>query len=307
MTQYSSEFAGVDLVGATATFYTDPSDVRFELSLDNAERWRDSGRPLVVVDGSPEDGGMGDWVAAAHRRRGAIVLPSDVNGIATQRKQGIAYAVAGAAENMVTHEPEKTHISDFASEIIQGLTTYDVLVVGRTALAESTMPPVQRRTERLAGWVLEQTHAFPADALCGPRGFTVAGAEHLARYPANEANMNNWIYMYHTPLAAREAGLPIGGVSFDLRYPQAMVAQETGSPVFDRKRYDQFKLQLDYLLGRSDVRPESRRIADFVLNTIAPFDADASNEVFEDHLVQMEAEFSPLGYHPRPGQCRIGY
>lgn len=243
----AGQFQDAGLVGTAGVFYKDPDDVRFELSLVTAETWRDAGLPYVVVDASPTTE-AGDWVAQAHRNRQAIVLPADIPGIATQRQQGVRFAVEQGAAKVVGHEPEKTTVPSFAADISYALDDCDVLVIGRTELAENSLPPVQQRTERLAGWVLERTHGLPVDALAGPRGFTVAGAEVLADYPAIEPGMNNWIYMYNTPLAARRQGLAIGGLALDMVYPESMVDEETGSPVFDAKRYDQFVLQLNYLL-----------------------------------------------------------
>lgn len=241
----SSEFAGVPVVLTAGIFYNDPENIRFETSLDFAERARDLGVPAVFVDSSPED-----WVADAHRERGAIVLPAEIGGIATQRQQGVAYAVSHGAEKVVGTESEKPGIPELAPQLSKALDTADILVVGRTPGTEYTLPPVQQRTERLAGWLLENTLGLPADALAGPRGFTIAGAEVLADYPATEPGMNNWIYLYDTILEARERGLKTAGVILDFPYPEGMVAEETGNSAFDGKRLDQFVLQLEYLLPK---------------------------------------------------------
>lgn len=104
-------------------------------------------------------------------------------------------------------EPEKPLMLHLTDLVVSGLHENDILAVGRTLAAESSLSPVQQRTERLAGWILERTHHLPPDALAGPRGFTKVG---LANYPADKPDMNNWIYMYRTPLEARAAGPAIG-------------------------------------------------------------------------------------------------
>jgi hypothetical protein len=246
---HSSEFSGAQLVGASGVFYTNPEDIRFQLALTTAEAYQDAGLPYVVVDASPMRDEYDTWVADAHQERGAMVVRAEIPGIATLRQQGVAYAVANGGEKIVGQEPEKTLMPTFADQISSALDDYDVLVIGRTQKAEDSLPPVQQRTERLAGWILEQTHLLPHDALSGGRGFTVAGAEVLADYPATTPGMNNWLYLYQTPIDARNRGLAIGGIDVDLMHPAQMVAEETGNPNFDRKRYQQFKMQLEHLLG----------------------------------------------------------
>lgn len=286
----SAGFEGSKIVGVSGAFYTDRGR-RFELALETAETYRNAGLPYVVVDASPND-----WVASAHRERGAFVLRAGTPGIATQRQQGVGYAVAHGAEKMASHEPEKTLMPTFADEISGALDRADVLVIGRTDAAERTLPPVQRRTERLAGWILEQAHGLPHDTLSGGRGFTIAGANVFAEYPANMAGMNNWIYLYDTPIEARKRGLRIGGIDIDLVHPTAMVDEETGNPAFDKKRFDQFKLQLDYLLGRPDVRPEAAGLAEFVLGVLARPEALGALDEQYALIAEIEQRAAKSGY-----------
>lgn len=292
----STDFEGAPLVATAGTFYKDLTDVRFELSLATAEAYRGADVPYIVVDASPAD--VAKKVADAHTERGAIVVRAETPGIATQRQQGVRAALLQGATKILGSEPEKVGMAKFAPQVSQALDTVDVLVVGRTQTGENSLPPVQQRTERLAGWILGKTHALPHDPLAGPRGFSVAGAQQLAKYPAHKEGMNNWIYLYETPLEARLAGLAIGGVAVDLIYPEDMVAQETGSEEFDAKRYMQFQLQLDYLLRRADVRPEALGIAERVLNGLVELGDKPSNDAFEHYLSGLEAGFAPLGYTP---------
>jgi hypothetical protein len=291
----SNELKNADVVGVASTYYTNKNDSRFELALENAENWRNNNLPYVIVDGSPIDE-AGEWVREAHEARGAIVVRSETNGIATQRQQGVAFAFEHGADKVVGHEPEKILMSHFSDRIADGLDQHAILIIGRTATAEASLPTTQRRTEHLAGWVLEQTHSFPSDALSGGRGFTREGAEVLARYPGDKAGFNNWIYLYRTPLEAREAGLSIGGISIDLVHPASMTAEEQDNPIFDRKRYDQLKLQLDYLLSRSDVDPSAQVMASIVIDALAGFDANTTNDDFAEQLSRLENRLVVFGY-----------
>lgn len=262
----SNEFKGVELVGTMGTFYGQP-DTRFELALETAERYQEAGRPLVAVDASPQDpnkapeGYEPTWVEDALTERSVVVVRANPGGIAAQAQQGVGYAIAHGAENVVRHEPEKTLMVNFAPEITAALSTADVLVIGRTATAEASLPPEQRRTERLAGWILEKTLALPPDALSGGRGYTAACAETLALYPATDKDMNNWIYLYDNVLKARELGLPEDGLAVELTHPPLMVAEEAGNPVFEAKRAMQFNLQLSYLLRRPEVSRDENSAA----------------------------------------------
>jgi hypothetical protein len=294
----SSEFAGAPLVATAGTYYPDLEDVRFELSLTTAEAYRDSGVPYVIVDASPAQNKIDAFVNKAYTNRGAMVVRADTAGIATQRQQGVRVALANGAEKILGSEPEKTGMANFAPQVSKALDAYDVLVVGRTENGENSLPPVQQRTERLAGWILQRTLDLPFDSLAGPRGFTVAGAEQLAKYPAHEAGMNNWIYLYKTPLDAREAGLAIGGLVVDLTYPEKMVAQETGNDFFDAKRYMQFGLQLDHLLRRPDVNPQSLDIARTVLDGLVGLGNKPTNDAYDLYISGLERDFAPKGYKP---------
>lgn len=248
------DFSAAELVAVTGTQYNNPDDPRSLLSLRNAELLRDAGEPLVVVDSSNDE--RHPQVAAAHEALGATVLRAEVGGIATQRQEGVAFAVQHGAKKVQSAEPEKFGLAGFKDQIAEALETADVLVIGRTQAAEDSLPPVQQRTERLAGWLLERALQLPPDCLSGGRAFTVAGAEVLADYdalgidPITGKNKNNWLYLYDVALEARKRGLRAGHIAVDLYHPEEMVAEETNNPAFDKKRFDQFELQIDYLLSR---------------------------------------------------------
>jgi hypothetical protein len=294
--QQSQAFAGAELVGTAGVFYTNPQETRFEIALTTAEAYQEAGLPYVVIDASPLASESNTWVASALRQRGATVLRAGKHGIATQRQQGVAYAMANGAEKILGQEPEKIGIPRFAPEIARALDTYDVLVIGRTDKSEESLPPVQRRTERLAGWILEQTLDMPHDAFCGPQAFSIAGARQLANYPSREEGMNSLIYLCHTPLAARAAGLAVIGADIELMYPAAMVAEETNNKIIDAKRYAQFQLQLDYLMRRPDIKQNAKPIAAKVLAGFSEMSEKPTNEEFEEYLTDLESTFKGSGY-----------
>ena len=185
---------------------------------------------------------------------------------------------------------------NFAGDVANALGQNDIVVVGRTEASQESLPPVQRRTERLAGWVLEHTLSLPHDALAGPRGYTRDGAAFLLNYPSSEKGMNNWIYMYQNAIEAMKAGKRVGGIDVDLLYPKAMVQQETGNDVFDRKRYDQFELQLKYLLNAYESTPEAAGITTLVKDGLDALPADRTNTDFEELFTRLEEKLMPFGY-----------
>jgi hypothetical protein len=294
----STHFAGVEIVGISGTSYADRSDVRFELAIETAERYQAANLPLVVADSSPGQRTGENWVQQELVRRSALVFPTEP-GIASQRQQAARTALWLGAGHLLSHELEKVEMVNFAGDVRRALDTHDVLVIGRTAAAEASLPPAQRRTERLAGWILQHTHGLPPDSLSGGRGFTRRGAEYLLRYPAHEPNMDNWLYLYKTAIDAMKDDVPVGGLAVDLRHPQAMFDEETGEKHehFDRKRYEQFVMQLDHLLRKEKVKPESgpQMVGYLTLLAIAGCETTLpSNEVFADRLAKLEAQLKTL-------------
>lgn len=187
----SPSIEGAPVVGVTGTYYPDLRDIRFEIALNTAKGWSEQELPLVVVDGSPDD-----KVAGALRARGATVLDAQQPGIASQRQEGARYVLQEGGDKIITHEPEKPSTPGIARAVAEMLDDHSIVVIGRTKRSKESMPPFQRRTEELAGWVLERTLGLPADALAGPRGYNRQGIQHLLRYPSDSPGMNNWIYMY---------------------------------------------------------------------------------------------------------------
>lgn len=293
---YDGQFCGANLVAVSSTMYSDPKDPRFELALENAENWHNSNIPYVVIDASPV-ADSGAWVVDAHRHRGAIVMPAIIAGVATQRIQAVEYGLKNGAKKMISHEPEKVRMYEYSNEISNELDNSDIVVIGRGEAALDTLPPTQRRTEKLASWILERTHGLPADSLSGGRAFGQMGAEALMAYPAGRPGFNNWIYLYDTPLHARAEGLKVSGLTVDLTHPHSMYLQEEGNTFFDRKRYDQFTLQLDYLLRRSDIDPSqlSVSIAGAALDAINLM-KNSDNSEFELELNHLELELAKFGY-----------
>ena len=271
---------GAPIVGVTGTYYPDLNDIRFEIALDTANQWKGLELPLVVVDGSPDN-----KVAGALRARGATVLAARQPGIASQRQEGAQYVLDQGGDKIITHEPEKPSTPAIAREVADILDDHSIVVIGRTERSKESMPPFQRRTEELAGWVLERTLGLPADALAGPRGYNRQGMQHLLRYPSDRPGMNNWIYMYDNPLAARANGERVGDIQADLMYPEAQVEQETGNPAFDRKRYKQFALQLNYLLKRPEAEQQAADLRKMVLGSLALMSVESTDAEIKDFLV----------------------
>lgn len=282
---------GAPIVGVTGTYYPDPEDVRFEIALDTAKGWSEQELPLVVVDGSPDD-----KVAGALRARGAIVLAAQQPGIASQRQEGARYVLGQGGDKIITHEPEKPSTPAIAREVADMLDDHSIVVIGRTERSKESMPPFQRRTEELAGWVLERTLGLPADALAGPRGYNRQGMQHLLRYPSDRPGMNNWIYMYDNPLAARANGERVGDIQADLMYPEAQVEQETGNPAFDRKRYEQFALQLNYLLKRPEAEQQAADLRNMVLGSLALMSVEPTDAEIKDFFGVLEDKSRQFGY-----------
>ena len=176
------------------------------------------------------------------------------------------------------------------------LDDHSIVVIGRTKRSKESMPPFQRRTEELAGWVLERTLGLPADALAGPRGYNRQGIQHLLRYPSDSPGMNNWIYMYDNPLAARANGERVGEIQADLMYPEAQVEQETGNPAFDRKRYEQFALQLNYLLKRPEVKQPADDLRNMVLGRLALMSEQPTDKEIKEFFDALEDDSRHFGY-----------
>lgn len=242
---------GAPVVGVTGTYYTDLNDVRFEIALDTAKKWKELELPFVVVDGSPDS-----KVAGALRARGATVLTAYALGIASQRQEGARYVIDQGGNKIITSEPEKPSMPEFAEEISRMLDKNSVVVIGRTEASKESMPPFQRRTEELIGWLFKHILGMPADSLAGPRGYNRQGMQHLLDYPSDTPNMKKWPYMYYTVLAAMANGERVGEIEVDLMYPKSMVKQETDNLDFDGKRYEQARMQAHILLGEESEAPQ---------------------------------------------------
>ena len=242
---------GAPVVGVTGTYYTDLNDVRFEIALDTAKKWKELELPFVVVDGSPDS-----KVAGALRARGATVLTAYALGIASQRQGGARYVIDQGGNKIITSEPEKPSMPEFAEEISRMLDKNSVVVIGRTEASKESMPPFQRRTEELIGWLFKHILGMPADSLAGPRGYNRQGMQHLLDYPSDTPNMKKWPYMYYTVLAAMANGERVGKIKVDLMYPKSMVKQETDNLDFDGKRYEQARMQAHILLGEESEAPQ---------------------------------------------------
>lgn len=271
---------GAPVVGVTGTYYTDLNDVRFEIALDTAKKWKELELPFVVVDGSPDS-----KVAGALRARGATVLTACALGIPHQRRRGAGYVIDQGGNKIITSEPEKPSMPEFAEEISRMLDKHSVVVIGRTEASKESMPPFQRRTEELIGWLFEYILGMPADALAGPRGYNRQGMQHLLDYPSDAPGMNNWLYMYYTVLAAMANGERVGGTKVDLMYPESQVKQETDNLDFDRKRDEQARMQAHVLLGEESEAPQHYKAEIQRIKLLSELDTDKDtlrNEILKE-------------------------
>ena len=304
----SPRIEGAPVVGVTGTYYTDLNDVRFEIALDTAEKWKELELPFVVGDGSPDS-----KVAGALRARGATVLTAYALGIASQRQEGARYVIDQGGNKIITSEPEKPSMPKFAEKISRMLDEYSGVVIGRTERSKESMPPFQRRTEEFVGWLFEYILGMPADALAGPRGYNRQGMQHLLDYPSDTPDMNKWPYMYYTVLAAMANEERVGEIKVDLIYPEAQVEQETDNLDFDGKRYEQARMQAGILLGESeapqDYEAELQRIKllneldtdktvlrDMILKELTLMPKDPTIEQIQEFFGRAEAIAMLFGY-----------
>lgn len=244
---------GAPVVMVTGTKYK-RNDLRYDLARTTVKRCvKDHELPCVVVDASPDP-----LIAKDLGQLGAAVVcvKPEEGGIPKQRQIGARCVLDQGGNKIITSEPEKTGMPDFAEEISRMLDEFSVVVIGRTERSKESMPPFQRRTEELIGWLFEYILGIPADSLAGPRGYNRQGMQHLLDYPSDAPGMNNWLYMYYTVLAAMANGERVGEIKVDLMYPKSMVEQETDNLDFDQKRYEQARMQAHILLGKKSEAPQ---------------------------------------------------
>ena len=244
---------GAPVVMVTGTKYK-RNDLRYDLARTTVKRCvKDHELPCVVVDASPDP-----LIAKDLGQLGAAVVcvKPEEGGIPKQRQIGARCVLDQGGNKIITSEPEKTGMPEFAEEISRMLDKYSVVVIGRTERSKESMPPFQRRTEELIGWLFEHILGIPADSLAGPRGYNRQGMQHLLDYPSDAPGMNNWLYMYYTVLAAMANGERVGEIKVDLMYPKSMVEQETDNLDFDQKRYEQARMQAHILLGKKSEAPQ---------------------------------------------------
>ena len=295
----SRSIDGAPVVMVTGAKYKH-NDLRYDLARTTVKRCvKDHELPCVVVDASPDP-----RIAKELGQLGATVVcvKPEEGGIPKQRQIGARCVLDQGGNKIITFEPEKTGMPDFAVRVAEMLGDGDskvdpsVVVIGRTEASKESMPPFQRRTEELAGWVLERTLGLPPDALAGPRGYSRQGIQHLLRYPSDRPGMNNWIYMYDNPLAARANGERVGAIEVDLIYPESQVKQETDNPTFDRKRYEQFALQLNYLLRRPEVKQPADDLRNMVLGRLALMPERPTDKEIKEFFNTLEAEARGFSY-----------
>jgi hypothetical protein len=239
------------VVALTATKYSSLDEIRCRVALRTATRFGELQVQFVVMDGgSPEE------VKQAFRDVDAIVVDAPRPGLATQYLDGIRFIQAHGGENcsILKLEPEKDSMADpdVLDCIKDALYEYGTVVIGRDQEAMLSLPPVQLEVEFRVGQIFAQRYNMPADALSGGRAWTPASlAVWVPRYEAllqeHGSKVNNWLYLYTGVLDVRDAGLRVGGIRVNLVHPSEIVAEETGNPVFDKKRRDQEAIQLEWM------------------------------------------------------------
>ncbi len=262
---------GAPVVMVTGTKYK-RNDLRYDLARTTVKRCvKDHELPCVVVDASPDP-----LIAKDLGQLGAAVVcvKPEEGGIPKQRQIGAGCVLDQGGNKIITSEPEKTGMPDFAEEISRMLDEFSVVVIGRTERSKESMPPFQRRTEELIGWLFEYILGMPADALAGPRGYNRQGMQHLLDYPSDAPGMNNWLYMYYTVLAAMANGERVGGTEVDLMYPESQVKQETDNLDFDRKRDEQARMQAHVLLGKKSEAPQHYKAEIQRIKLLSELDAE---------------------------------
>ncbi len=230
------------IVGVTATHYTEPKEVRFQLAKKTVEAWRKAGLPLIVADTSPKS-----WVVDELADRGAIICPKPSPGLATQYIDGVNFALKNGAKKILTAEPEKIDLAKFALDpISHSLEHSDIVVVGRTLKSMRSLPTYQAKIEEATALVFEK-FGYPPDVMSGIRAYSKEGAKVFVKYDADKYG-NNWVRLHEPLVRARKKGLKITGVLIDLIYPQEVRDQEQDNPAFDMKRLDQSLIHLQWLL-----------------------------------------------------------
>ena len=133
---------GAPVVMVTGTKYKH-NDLRYDLARTTVKRCvKDHELPCVVVDASPDP-----LIAKDLGQLGAAVVcvKPEEGGIPKQRQIGARCVLDQGGNKIITSEPEKTGMPDFAEEISRMLDEFSVVVIGRTERSKESMPPFQRR------------------------------------------------------------------------------------------------------------------------------------------------------------------
>ena len=125
----SPPIEGAPVVMVTGTKYN-YNDLRHGLARMTVKRCvKDHELPCVVVDASPDP-----RIAKGLGQLGATVVcvKPEEGGIPKQRQIGARCVLDQGGNKIITSEPEKTGMPDFAEEISRMLDEFSVVVIGRT-------------------------------------------------------------------------------------------------------------------------------------------------------------------------------
>ncbi len=220
-----------------------------------------SGRPggiktqPLIIDSSPPE--MHQQLSDELTQLGAVVLRAPRQGILWQNLDGLNFAYTQGAPFAGRAEPFKyglavpAVIERVMERLIAGI---DVLCVGRDADALASLPPVQRDYEGLIADAGVK-YGLPAewDMASGIRFFSQAGLRYLANFAQRWGQDNSqWEFMWGVPLLGmhQRTSLPpirVDGIAVPQIHPQSITVLETGNPVFDTKRQQQYELVTGFM------------------------------------------------------------
>lgn len=216
---------------------------RFEASLAATEAYTEAGVRQLVLFGDKSNYRVPQELA----RRGAIVVPTPRNGLATPYLDAaqLVRHYAGSSACVLKAEGDKLLTAASLTAIRDGLSRYDVVVGDRMPASMASMSPIQERTEALLDALLPGLLGIPHGASSGVQAYTPEGLKLFLRYEeVLERLGNNWKYLLYVPAMARELGLRVGSAIIDVAYDAEMVQAEN-TPALVLKRLEQLLLMLE--------------------------------------------------------------
>ena len=216
----------------TATYYTSPNDIRFELALRTCDAACECGYQLLIVDGSPEA-----FVGELFRTRGASVLKQEEAGMGSSRREAIKAGLASGADTIIWLEPEKYPLVPLLQpcvDLIQGDDRYDIIIPARESL--ESLPYYQEVSELRMNRAIGFATGMPElDVAFGPRVMSRNAAELFLGY-TGQAGGDTWHILCIPILWAIADRMRITSKRVNYIHPPKQTAAETGNAAMDRKR-----------------------------------------------------------------------